>query len=184
MKLFAKDLMTRDLYTLEANHSLNLARFLMQARHIRHIPIVDFDFRFQGLLTHRDLLEISVSALAELGHTEQAVLHRKIPIRQVMKSEIYTALPETPAEEIAEQMLEHKYGCVPVVSEEKLIGIITEAYFLRLTLILCSRKIKKRDVLPLIGSWFFQRLLFLAFYSHLSQKLNDVFLCLKGKFCR
>ena len=129
---------TRSLHP-EGDHSLNLARFLMQARYIRHIPIVDFDFRFQGLLTHRDLLEISVSALAELDHTEHAELHRKIPIRQVMKTEIYTVLPETPAEEIAEQMLEHKYGCVPVVSEEKLIRIITEADFLRLTLILLTK---------------------------------------------
>jgi len=75
--MLAKDLMTKDLYTLEADHSLNLARFLMQARHIRHIPIVDQEFRFQGLLTHRDLLEMSVSVLAELDNSEQAELHRK-----------------------------------------------------------------------------------------------------------
>ena len=79
MKLLVKDFDdTRSLHP-EADHSLNLARFLMQARHIRHIPIVDFDFRFQGLLTHRDLLEISVSALAELDHREQEELHRKFP---------------------------------------------------------------------------------------------------------
>ena len=47
--MVAKYLMTRDLYTLEADHSLNLARFLMQARYIRQIPIVDYEFRFQGL---------------------------------------------------------------------------------------------------------------------------------------
>ena len=56
-----------------------------------------------------------------------------------MKSEIYTVLPETPAEEIVGQMLEHKYGCVPVVSKEKLIGIIKEAEFLRLTLVLLTK---------------------------------------------
>ena len=138
--MHAKDLMTKDLYTLEADHSLNLARFLMQARHIRHIPIVDQEFRFQGLLTHRDLLEMSVSVLAELDNSEQAELHRKIPIRRVMKSEVYSVPPETPAEEIVEAMLENKYGCVHVVSEEKLIGIITEADFLRLTLVLLRKQ--------------------------------------------
>ena len=109
-------------------------------RHIRHIPIVDQEFRFQGLLTHRDLLEMSVSVLAELDNSEQAELHRKIPIRRVMKSEVYSVPPETPAEEIVEAMLENKYGCVPVVSEEKLIGIITEADFLRLTLVLLRKQ--------------------------------------------
>jgi len=39
-----------------------------------------------------------------------------------------------------EAMLENKYGCVPVVSEEKLIGIITEADFLRLTLVLLRKQ--------------------------------------------
>ena len=112
----------------------------MQARHIRHIPIVDQEFRFQGLLTHRDLLEMSVSVLAELDNSEQAELHRKISIRRVMKSEVYSVPPETPAEEIVEAMLENKYGCVPVVSEEKLIGIITEADFLRLTLVLLRKQ--------------------------------------------
>ncbi len=132
--MLAKDLMTTDLYTLEADHSLNLARFLMQARHIRHIPIVDPEFNFVGLLTHRDLLEISVSALADIDKTEQAELHRKIPIRQVMKTDVMTIDPDSKAEEVASLMLKHKYGCMPVVSKNQLIGIVTEADFLRLTI--------------------------------------------------
>lgn len=143
--MLAKDLMTTDLYTLEADHSLNLARFLMQARHIRHIPIVDPEFRFVGLLTHRDLLEISVSALAEIDRSEQAELHRKIPIRQVMKTDVMTIDPDLKAEEAATLMLEHKYGCMPVVSENKLIGIVTEADFLRLTIHLLGNSSSREE---------------------------------------
>ena len=54
------------------------------------------------------MLEISVSVLAEMNHSEQAELNRMIPIRQVMKSEIFKVPPETPAEYIVEQMLENK----------------------------------------------------------------------------
>ena len=50
-----KDIMTSDVYTLHATQSLYLARSLMTLKHIRHIPIVNADQEFVGLLTHRDL---------------------------------------------------------------------------------------------------------------------------------
>ena len=128
-----KDIMTSDVFVLYANDTLELARSLMQIRHVRHVPIVDADGQFVGLLTHRDLLALTVSLLADLDQKEQNALDRHIPIMEVMKTDVVTASPESDVRTAIAVLLENKYGCLPVVSDKKLVGIVTEADFLKLT---------------------------------------------------
>jgi len=128
-----KDIMTSDVFVLYACDTLELARSLMQIRHIRHVPIVDADGHFVGLLTHRDLLSLTVSLLADIDKKEQDALDRHIPIMEVMKTDVVTASPESDVQTAIAVLLENKYGCLPVVSGKKLVGIVTEADFLKLT---------------------------------------------------
>jgi len=128
-----KDIMTSDVFVLYACDTLELARSLMQIRHIRHVPIVDADGHFVGLLTHRDLLSLTVSLLADIDKKEQDALDRHIPIMEVMKTDVVTASPESDVQTAIAVLLENKYGCLPVVSDKKLVGIVTEADFLKLT---------------------------------------------------
>ena len=51
----------------------------------------------------------------------------------IMKTDVITADPEMDVCEAISMLLEHKYGCLPVVSEGKLVGIVTEADFMKLT---------------------------------------------------
>jgi CBS domain-containing membrane protein len=51
-----------------------------------------------------------------------------------MKTDVLTADPEMDICSAITLLLEHKYGCLPVVSDGKLVGIVTEADFLNLTL--------------------------------------------------
>jgi len=128
-----KDIMTSDVFVLYANDTLELARSLMQIRHVRHVPIVDADGHFVGLLTHRDLLALTVSLLADIDKKEQNELDRHIPIMEVMKTDVVTATPDSDVRTAIAVLLENKYGCLPVVSGKKLVGIVTEADFLKLT---------------------------------------------------
>ena len=128
-----KDIMTSDVFVLYSCDTLELARSLMQIKHIRHVPIVDADGHFVGLLTHRDLLSLTVSLLAEIEKREQDELDRHIPIMEVMKTDVVTASPESDVRTAIAVLLENKYGCLPVVSDKKLVGIVTEADFLKLT---------------------------------------------------
>ena len=128
-----KDIMTSDVFVLYANDTLELARSLMQIRHVRHVPIVNADGQFVGLLTHRDLLALTVSLLADIDQKEQTELDRHIPIMEVMKTDVVTASPESDVRTAIAVLLENKYGCLPVVSDKKLVGIVTEADFLKLT---------------------------------------------------
>lgn len=125
------ELMTRDVITLEAQESLLLAQDIMELGRIRHLPVVD-GRRLVGLVTHRDLLSASLSSLeACVADDESRKAH--IFVRDVMRRDVKTVAPDTSALEAAKIMLEHKYGCLPVVDpEHRLVGILSEADFLRL----------------------------------------------------
>ena len=129
-----RDLMTTPVFSLKETDSLFRARNLMDLQRIRHIPILTADNRFAGLVTHRDILAATISRLAELGPETQKELDEGIPIREIMRVGITTVTASTTLGEAATILLRHKYGCLPVVEDERLVGILTEADFLRLTI--------------------------------------------------
>ncbi len=136
--LKVRDLMTRDLFTLQKTDNLALARSLMNLARIRHIPIIDHESNFIGLLTHRDILSATISKLAGVDHKTQEELDMNIPIQEIMNFRVKTASPEDSLRDAAGMLLEHKYGCLPVVEKGKLVGILTEADFLSLTISLMN----------------------------------------------
>jgi CBS domain-containing membrane protein len=129
-----KNIMTKDVFTLNQLESLSAAKDLMDLARIRHIPIVDDQGKFVGLLTHRDILAATISELAGIDRETQDEIESGIPIREIMQTDVVTVGAELSLKEAARLLLEEKYGCLPVVCEEKLCGIITEADFLRLTI--------------------------------------------------
>jgi CBS domain-containing membrane protein len=132
--LKVKDIMTTEVFVLHATQTLELVRSLMRIKHVRHVPIVDEGNTFVGLMTHRDLLAQTISHLAEVDEDEQEYLDRHIHIVKTMKTDVLTADPEMDICSAISLLLDHKYGCLPVVSNGKLVGIVTEADFLNLTL--------------------------------------------------
>jgi CBS domain-containing membrane protein len=132
--LLVRDLMTPEVFTLRESDTLKTARSMMSLGRIRHIPIVDGEERFLGLLTHRDILAATISRFADIDRATRDEIDAGIPIRETMRTDVKTIAPDAPLRKAAEVLLAHKYGCLPVVSEERLIGIITEADFLRLTI--------------------------------------------------
>jgi CBS domain-containing membrane protein len=126
--------MTSEVFVLHAAQTLELLRSLMRIKHVRHVPIVDPDNTFVGLMTHRDLLAQTISHLAEVDDEEQEYLDRHIHIMNIMKTDVTTVDPEMDVCNAITMLLEHKYGCLPVVTDGKLVGIVTEADFMKLTL--------------------------------------------------
>jgi CBS domain-containing membrane protein len=132
--LKVRDIMTSEVFVLQSTQTLELVRSLMRIKHVRHVPIVDEDNAFVGLMTHRDLLAQTISHLAEIDEEEQEYLDRHIHIVNIMKTDVVTADPDLDICSAITLLLDHKYGCLPVVSNGKLVGIVTEADFLNLTL--------------------------------------------------
>ncbi len=129
------DLMTTELFTLKRTDSLRTARSMMSLARIRHIPVVDDeDGVFLGLVTHRDMLSATISQFAEVDKTVQEEIDAGIPINEIMRRDVTTVTSKTALRVAAELLLNHKYGCLPVVEEKVLQGIITESDFLKLTI--------------------------------------------------
>jgi CBS domain-containing membrane protein len=137
--LKVKDIMTTEVFVLHSTQTLELVRSLMRIKHVRHVPIVDQDNVFVGLVTHRDLLAQTISHLAEIDDEEQEYLDRHIHIMNIMKTDVLTVDPELDICSAISLLLDHRYGCLPVVSDSKLVGIATEADFLKLTLELMKK---------------------------------------------
>jgi CBS domain-containing membrane protein len=126
------DLMTRRVYTLTPMQSLPLAESMMGLLHVRHIPVVDAERRVVGIVTHRDLLQAKISSLAPLSDDERAELQLSVPVSRVMRTNVWTIAPQALAVSAARIMREHKMGCLPVVHDGRLVGIVTEADLLAL----------------------------------------------------
>ena len=140
--LKVKDIMTSEVFVLHATQTLELVRSLMRIKHVRHVPIVDQDNTFVGLITHRDLLAQTISHLADVDDDEQEYLDRHIHIMNIMKTDVLSVDPEIDVCAAITLLLDNKYGCLPVVSGGKLVGIVTEADFLNLTLELLRKSDK------------------------------------------
>jgi CBS domain-containing membrane protein len=128
------DLMTTKVFTLLESDSLYTAKQIMEMARVRHVPIVDAKDAFIGLITHRDMLALAVSKLSDIDSSTQDELDAGIPLHEIMRTDVAVVTPDTLLRDAAHMLLEHKYGCLPVVEANKLVGIITEADFLRLTI--------------------------------------------------
>lgn len=122
------DIMTDDVYTLAPDDSLQDARKLMADHKIRHIPIVDRDQRLKGLLSQRDVLAGADSVLRpHAGEAE--VIESRIAIASLMTLDPITTDENASLRGAALRMQHHKIGCLPVVRDGILIGIITDSDF-------------------------------------------------------
>jgi len=130
--MLVSDIMTTDLFTLRPDHKLDLADDIMNWERIRHIPVTQGDNELCGLLTHRDLLQASFSSLAQFSSTEQRALYKEQKVREIMRKNVFTTTPSTDLRQAAATMIDEKVGCLLVVEEGKLVGIITEADFMEL----------------------------------------------------
>ena len=127
-----RDLMTREVITLNESDSLDMARMEMSLARVRHLPVLR-DARVVGLVTHRDILRAMCSVLAEIDAAEQRQVLRQIPVREIMSSNVATVAPDAAAADAGRTILDSKIGCLPVVEDGgSLVGILTEADFVDL----------------------------------------------------
>ena len=128
-----RDYMTTNVLTIRNDKKMFAVQEIMQWAHIRHLPVIDRDKKVVGIVSHRDLLQTSISTMSSrLADVERQQHLWEIPIEPVMHTPVYTISPEAPVQQAARYMVKFQIGCLPVVEHDKLIGIITEADLLHL----------------------------------------------------
>jgi len=124
------DCMTREVLTLGEEQSLREALSLQQRHKIRHIPVVA-DGRIVGILTDRDLKRASPSLLSGINQEQYDELLDTTRVGQVMTRNPHTVTPATALKDVAEILIDGKFGALPVIEGNRLVGIITDIDLLR-----------------------------------------------------
>ena len=125
--------MAIDLFTVRPEDILDLAASLMHWRHVRHVPVEDDGGHLIGIVSHRDLIELFASGKLADG--------KPIIIRDIMKTDLVTIAPNTPTLDALRLMRDRNIGCLPVIKDDRLIGLVTAYDFLTVSAKLFEEKL-------------------------------------------
>jgi len=112
--------------------TLEEAEALMEERGIRRLPVVDDDDRLVGIITQGDLREATAVQATVNPYAPEAA-ESWLSVSEVMTPDPITISPDAPVWRVAELLMKHKIGGIPVLDDQgALCGIITESDVLRL----------------------------------------------------
>ena len=130
-----EEFMTSELFTMSETDTVNDARKVMTERHIRHIPITDHENRLVGLVTQRDILAATgPEPLGQENKTSDTGESGGTRLSDIMIKNVSVVDKEDSLRTAAMYMQSHKHGCLPVVSNGRLAGIITDSDFIAIAI--------------------------------------------------
>ena len=124
-----RDIMSVEVTTLGRNDTLLLAKDIMNLGRIRHFPVVEDD-EVVGVVSQRDLYRASLGTVMQYGEKAQRAFLESVAVKEVMADPIAIG-PDATVRDAARLMLEHKIGCLPVLEDSRLVGIVTETDMLQ-----------------------------------------------------
>jgi CBS domain-containing protein len=127
-----RDWMTSEVASVRRNDKLSIADDVMRLGRVRHTPVLeDHSDDLVGIVSQRDLFRGALAGALGYGqHAQQKVMDMLV-IKDIMTTDPATTTPDTPLADAARVMLERKIGCLPVLEDGRMVGILTESDFLR-----------------------------------------------------
>lgn len=125
--MLVKNVMTKNPITILPDASVTEARAIMNKNNIGKLPVVDKNFKLVGMLTKNDLAKASPSQATTLDMYEISYLLSKLNVEKIMVKDVVTVQDTEVVENAAKLMLDHGIGCVPVLSGDLVVGILTES---------------------------------------------------------
>ena len=125
-----EEFMTPEPYTLRQSDSINDAWEVMIGKHVRHIPITDDDNHVLGLVTQRDVLAATDPGAIREAKSASHEVRSDVTLSEIMIRDVTVIHKEDSLRKAALYLQTHKYGCLPVVVDDRLVGIITDSDFI------------------------------------------------------
>jgi len=122
--MIAEEVMVKKVITIKGDDTLDAAQDLMVENSIRHLPVVDGS-ELRGILTESDIRGAFLSEIHLKSDTAPRLNPKTMKVKNHMTREPFTVFPETNIEDAALLIYENKIGCLPVVRDNKLVGIIS-----------------------------------------------------------
>jgi CBS domain-containing protein len=119
------EIMKEKVVSISADDTLRIVGEIMQLGHVRHLPVVR-QGQLVGVVSQRDLLRASLSNVMGLPQDEQSRFLEGVRISDVMTAPPISVSPDLSVRAAAGVMAEKKIGCLPVVANGTLLGIVTE----------------------------------------------------------
>lgn len=125
-ELYVGDAMRREVVTMTPEERLDLANDLMTLARIRHMPVLAAG-EVVGMLTQRDLFRAAISSVLELRPSAEREWLQKIHVAEVMTQPVLTARSDWTMRRAVDLMIERRIGCLPVVDDGRLVGLLSES---------------------------------------------------------
>jgi len=122
--MYIRDIMATNVVTIPSTTGLADARRIMEAHHIRRLPVVDKG-KLVGIVTGSKLEKASPSKATSLSVWELSYLLEKTTVKEIMDRDVITTSPDATVEESVVLAQSNKVGCVVVVEEGRVVGMIT-----------------------------------------------------------
>ncbi|HET9949640.1 MAG TPA: CBS domain-containing protein [Longimicrobiales bacterium] len=115
--------MTTSLFTVHEDELVDMVAFLMDRKRIHHVLVEDDAHSLVGLVSYRSVLRLIAEGFDRSADDMPAV-------KSIMVRDPVSVAPDTPTLEAIDVMRHHGVSCLPVVSEGKLVGIVSESDFM------------------------------------------------------
>ena len=117
--------MKKDLITITKDDRMTTAKKILREKNIRHLPVVDGK-KLIGLVSNMDIRKAEASPATSLEIRELHYLLDKLTVGEIMTRNVITIAPDISVEEATTLLHDNKIGCLPVVEDGNLVGILTE----------------------------------------------------------
>ncbi len=119
-----QDVMTSEVTSISINAPVKEAIEFFEKTGRRHLPVLDEAEKVVGILSDRDrrTIELTIDTFTDTGYQQQIL---ESPVKNVMKREVISVFPDTNLAEAAKMLVDMKLGALPVISKQKLIGIVS-----------------------------------------------------------
>ena len=130
-KITVKEIMTKDLTVVSPTERLVHARRLMMEDHVGRLPVVE-DGKLVGMLTSKDLMRAFIDFRKNVPEKYQKSQIKEVLVEYIMSSNPTVTSRDATISEVAKIMIETGFNGLPVVEDNKVVGIITQTDILRL----------------------------------------------------
>ena len=127
------DWMTASVLAVETFDSINIARQLMAKHRVNQLPVLDNE-RLVGIVTDRDLRDAYPTSMMIDRGEEIDRFAESVTVEEVMSHDVFTVHPDTLLAKAVGLLREHRIGSLPVIKNQKLVGIITRSDILEFVL--------------------------------------------------
>ena len=130
-KITVKEIMSKDLTVVSPTERLVHARRQMLESHVGRLPVVE-DESLAGMVTSKDLMRAFIDFRKKVPEKYQKSQIKEVLVEDIMSSNPTFTSKDATIADVARVMIETGYNGLPVVEEDKVVGIITQTDILRL----------------------------------------------------